>query len=201
MKMPYDNVMDQAQADAYYSDRLAHPENYLPGQPFDPQEMAPLWEFPQFDWSIYDREIWEHSLAALRFSENYDWYAFVVPDAPNASVIARGTFDGRISVLPGTLLYGMSGSSDQPEGFKVQIQDLGSKALLFPTPVDSQDCTGGSGSVLGISNQLSLFRKPFFVVEPGLLSVKVQNLSPNNNSLQLVIWAASPRWARERGIK
>jgi hypothetical protein len=142
---------------------------------------------------------------ALHYSERVE----VVPDKANAVVGALATYEHRISVPPGAWLYGLSGSSEQAEGFTVQVFDAGSGAKLYsPSAVDYANATAqgaparivnGAGVSQTIVQRLALLGRPRVVCEPGALRVQVKNLSANTNRIRVCLHFAFPPEADQPG--
>ncbi|HBY64725.1 MAG TPA: hypothetical protein DEH78_33305 [Solibacterales bacterium] len=133
-------------------------------------------------------------LAALRPLENaanYDQVVRFVPDESNVSVPARTTFEGRISVQPESMLCAIAATSAQAAGFKLQIQDLGTKEFFWSQPV-RWDNASGQGNTLGLAHPMFVFPRPRMIIEPGMLSVQVINLADIANDIQLALFFAEP---------
>lgn len=116
----------------------------------------------------------------------------VVPDRGNTAVIGAGKFRAQVTVPVGTYLWGLGAYSASPDGFLCQITDLGTGTPLFNAPISWKAITG-QAAVSGITFPLFIFHRPRLVIEPGLLSVEVQNNSASSNEIQLVLLAAQPR--------
>lgn len=141
------------------------------------------------------------ALSPLRQALGYEPHAEVVPDTSNTAVAGNSTYEARVSVPVGSRLLALSGSSGQAEGFRVQIIDASSnrgmlnRSALFGNvtgqgyPARVADCRGHA---VHIVQRLAMLSKPRVVIEPGMLTVQVTNLSPNVNQLQLVLWFARP---------
>jgi hypothetical protein len=126
----------------------------------------------------------------------------VVPDKSNRSLGALATYEQKISVPAGTLVCACSGVSEQAEGFTVQVQDAGTGANFYPTPLQLGNAVGGAGYPLGIADgagvvqhitqPLALLGRPRVVPAPGFLKVRVVNLSALPNLIQLVLHCVVP---------
>jgi hypothetical protein len=136
-------------------------------------------------------------LETLRLATGFQPLVMQVPDISNAQVIARGTFDGRLTVLPGTRLWAVSGSSAEAAGAKVQVTDLGTKQALWPVPVDIRNCTGGTGATAeGMENRQWFLPRPMVFDRPGLIGVKIFNLATAANAIEILLWLQEPKWER-----
>lgn len=125
-------------------------------------------------------------------TDSYGWLGFSMPDTRNASVPANGSFEDQVSVPPLSFLLMISGVSDQVEGFRFQIDDKGTRA-----PVASQMMRFGvntnRNAGAGIRVLPYILPSPYAVAYPGLLAVRVTNLSAVANNLQLVLHFAVPK--------
>ena len=131
----------------------------------------------------------------IRGAANYEPYIFAFPDPMNATIPARGTYDGRVKMLPGTYINFLSASSSQAEGFKVQIIDLGTGQAFWSKPIRYQNMSG-QGSASGVSSPLYVLPIPKLIIEPGIVAVSIQNLSPNQNNVQLCLHTSQPAFWR-----
>lgn len=145
----------------------------------------------------------QRALAAmepLRKALGYEPHVEVIPDSQHQSLAPRATWDHRVSVPPGTWLWATSGSSQQPEGFSVQITDFASRTNLFSGLVNWNNITGqgsvsvpdATGAAVHLSTPHHIFNAPFPIVEPATLNVQLANLSANANQVQLVLWMLQP---------
>jgi len=116
----------------------------------------------------------------------------LVPDRGNAAVIGHGKFRAQVTLPPGSYVWALGGYSAQPEGFKVQITDLGTGTPYFSAPISHAAITG-QAAVAGVTFPLGILHKPRLVIEPAVLSVEVQNDSANANQIQMVLFTAEPR--------
>ena len=74
-----------------------------------------------------------HALSGLRTARGYLPHLEVVPDSANVSVAANSTYEHRVTIPVGSLLWGLSGSSSQADGFRVQIIDTNVKVSTRST--------------------------------------------------------------------
>jgi hypothetical protein len=148
--------------------------------------------YPQFQPSFgrYHKYALE-ACRPLRFALGYEGRQHVIPDASNTAVIGNGRFESRISLRPQSYLWGLVGYSEEVEGFRVQITDLGTGAKLTSERINHANLTG-QGTTSGISGPLYLLPAPRLVLEPAVLSVQIENLSASTNTIQLVLLTAEP---------
>ncbi|HZT36617.1 MAG TPA: hypothetical protein VFA28_01875 [Bryobacteraceae bacterium] len=141
------------------------------------------------------------ALEPLRKALGYEPRHEVIPNQQDAVIAKQGVYDHRVTVPAGTWLWGLAGTSQQPEGFSVHITDFATKATLWSGPINYVNLTGqGSvtvqdptGANVQIATPLHLLNKPRPIIEPGLLNVQVVNLSATNtNKIQLVLYMLRP---------
>lgn len=135
------------------------------------------------------------ALAELRRvtrAPGYQPGAYPLPDEANANMPAKALIEIRLSLPIGTYVLGFTGSSQQSDGFEVQIIDLRQNAPFFGAPVLWNNLTG-QGSTYGITHPLFLLPHPRLVIEPAVLNVQIENRSSSANLVQLVLFTAEPR--------
>lgn len=128
------------------------------------------------------------ALRTVRGCEGWEPRAFVLPNPLNATIAAHGKFSERITVLPGTVFVGFSGSSHEADGFTVQIADLTHGTRWFSGPQSWKNCTVPVTATR--QSPLYLLPAPRVVDEMGLFSIEFENLSANANQVQFVLWGA-----------
>lgn len=141
----------------------------------------------------------ETALEALDQAQGLRPFVAVMPEPENTSIAGNGTYEARVSVPVGSRIWGISGMSGQPEGATVQVTDSKTQKPLFSQPVDIANVTGGSLSVkdsAGIAHTykspLHLLAKSGLVLAPGILQVKIVNLSAVANKLQVALHFSVP---------
>jgi hypothetical protein len=141
------------------------------------------------------------ALAPLRQALGFEPRAAVIPDSANISVAGNSTYEHRVSVPVGSRLLALSGSTEQPEGFRVQIIDTASNRGLLSQPAQFGNVTGQGypdgvkdcrGNTIQIVQRWHMLPRPRAIIEPALLKVQVTNLSASPNALQLVLFLAQP---------
>ena len=154
--------------------------------------------------NLADFPYWRKAARAmepLRKALGYAPRQEVIPTSPNVVVGARAIYDQRITLPAGSWLYAISGSSQQAEGFNVQITDFGSASTLFAAPINIQNLTGGnapagivdaSGAAVTAAWPLHLLNLPRPIPEPGIVNAQITNMSANTNRVQLVLWFLCP---------
>lgn len=105
-----------------------------------------------------------------------------VPDEKNIAVPARRTYDAQVWLRPGSMIWALSGWSEQSAGFRGMLTDAGTGERMFQQPVRMD------------SSELYLLPQPRLVIEPGLVLVTLINLAAVENQLQLCIWYAEPHY-------
>lgn len=135
-------------------------------------------------------------LKRVQESGSYYYDARGVPDAGNAEVAAFDSFEGEISIVPGSLLMMVSSYSTQGEGFKVQVYDKGSKTTLFAGTFGKDESVFGqvrANPVYGdVYRGPHMLEAPFVVLSPGQVNVEIRNLSESANILQVAFHLAVP---------
>lgn len=144
---------------------------------------------------IHNRYVLKAMVAGVppREAANYEPHFVTFPKDDGVVVAARNTFEGRVLVLPETVVVGISIYSQQPDGFKLQILDLGTNGAFFQKPIHSDNL---QPQLTGrVRSRIHLLSKPRIVTEPGLLSFSVNNLSASANAIQVVLHCAQPtKW-------
>lgn len=143
-------------------------------------------------------------LRKIQESGSYYFQAFGVP-AANADATLAGfdAFEEDISVVPDSVLTMVSSYSTQPEGFKVQVYDKGSKTTLFASTFGKDESVFGqvrASPVYGTPwRGPHIMQSPFVVIRPGQVNVQLRNLSENNNVVQVAFYFAVPVDTRSLG--
>ncbi|GEM_PF-2509438 len=141
----------------------------------------------------------EGALMALDKAAGLRPFVAVMPEAANTSIAANGTYEARVSVPVGALLWGISGLSGQAAGATVQVTDSKTQKPLFSQPVNIGNVTGGSLTVPDCYGANHLYTgpvhvlpKPALVLSPGLLQIKIVNLAAVPNILQVALHFSLP---------
>src|SRR5437899_2692124 len=127
----------------------------------------------------------------------------VVPDKQSVAVAAKASYEARVSVPAGTALWGISASSSQAEGFRLNLIDGGAATQSSNLATESAIFNGLSGQGLTqvkdcagnlhtITNPLFCLPKYRLVTEPGLIRVQIRNLSPAVNTIQVALHLSYP---------
>ncbi len=122
----------------------------------------------------------------------YEPGAYRIPDADSTAVVARGKFEARVSLPVSSYVWAFSGYSSQSAGFRVKITDIGTGGD-FGARTFSKVLTGEGQTIAGGAYPLAPLDKPRLVIEPGLLTVQVENLASAVNEIYFVLWTAEPR--------
>lgn len=139
-------------------------------------------------------------LEPLRQALGYSERVEVVPDRQNALVGSHATYEHRISVPPGSWLWAIAGSSEQPEGATIQVVDQGTGATLYSAPANMANVVSGQpvpipdgfGNFGLIRMPIAFLARPRVFVEPGWLRVRITNLAPLANRIQVALYFAAP---------
>ena len=141
----------------------------------------------------------EAALIALDQAAGLRPFVAVMPEAANVAIPALGTFQARVSVPVGALLWGISGKSAQAAGATVQVTDSKTQKPLFSQDVNIGNVAGGSlsvpdayGTVHSYTGAVHVLPKAMIVVSPGLLTVKIVNLAAVVNNIQLALHFSLP---------
>ena len=122
----------------------------------------------------------------------YEPIAHRIPDADNVAVIGKGKFESRITLPVESYVWAFSGYSSDADGFKVSIQDVGSGSSFFNGKVKDTLLSGQGQLMAGAAFPLVIMEQPRIVIEPGLISVQVENLAAAVNQIYVVLWTAEP---------
>ena len=131
--------------------------------------------------------------ASVRGAANYEPFIFALPEDAAHTLDARGTYDGRLSVLPGSYITHITAASAQAAGMRVQITDLGTNATLFSKPLQYQNMSG-QGSASGVTTPCYFLPIPKLVLEPGIIQISIQNLATVPNIVQVCLFVAQPEF-------
>ena len=126
----------------------------------------------------------------------YEPHAHRIPDADNTAVVAKGKFESRVSVPVGSYVWAFSGYSSHADGFRVRVIDTGTGAGFWSAMVKDTLLSGQGQTVAGAAYPLVPIERPRLVIEPGLLTVQVENLADAVNQIYFVIWTAEPQRTR-----
>jgi hypothetical protein len=142
----------------------------------------------------------EAALLAVDRAAGYWPYVAAVPEATAASVAALSTYEPRISVPAGSLLWAISGVSAEAAGFTVQVTDQATRKPLFSQPAAIGNASGGAGiawtDCYGVAqaatSPLHVLPQPMLVLAPGIVAVQIVNLANVANTLQLCLHFSIP---------
>jgi hypothetical protein len=126
-------------------------------------------------------------IQTLRDAGGYAPRWAVVPDESRVAIPARRTYEAQLWLPPGSILWAVRGVSEQPEGFRLQVTDAGTGERFFQTPMRFDPAASDA-----IPGQLHLLTEPRQVLEPGLVTVQVTNLSASDNDVQVILCYAQP---------
>ena len=125
----------------------------------------------------------------------YKGFAFPVPG--NDLVAARDSYNGNLSVLPGSYLTMITGYTNEPLGFQLQIFDEGAESYLYNGLFGKDGAVVGqmvapAGAPAGFPFGPFIFPSPVVVLPPGRLNVEVTNLGIVQRRIQILIHCAIP---------
>lgn len=134
---------------------------------------------------------------AIIDSENYFMRGYVFPGNGSDSLAGGDTFEGLISAPAHSIIISMTSYCSQPEGFKFQLYENGSKQNLFGRTYARQDVTGmyqtHSGQVLPDRPiGPAWFTDPLILIPPGRIVGQVTNMSANTATIQVYLQMAIP---------
>jgi len=147
--------------------------------------------YPEFKPSTYHRAALADLVRVSR-SPGYEPGAYPLPPSANATMGSLARIDVRLSMPVGSYVLGFSGWCSDPAGFRVQIIDLRNNAPFFSTPVSWLNLCP-QGNTQGISLPIHYLIRPRLVIEPGVLSVQLENLAAGANTVEFVVFTAEPR--------
>ncbi len=157
------------------------------------RDLYPQWRNP--DVLRYHAAVID-AAEAMRKANGYEPQLYTVPDDSNIVLAAQQPFEGRISLLALSLVWAISASSSAPAGFTIQITDLGTQSRWFSGKVRNGNLSGVGQNAQGITFPLYILPCPRIIVDPGLLSVSIENLAAAQNTVQVVLHVAEPAWLR-----
>jgi hypothetical protein len=135
---------------------------------------------------------------ALARSQLYDFFVAVAPRteaAPNdpSTVAAYDSVEHDFTVVPGSLIWGITSVSDQAAGFRFDIRDVGQERPVSIVKATNGALSGDIGvSAFGTPTPF-LFDVPYIITGLGLVNVRITNLAAVANALQLCIFIAQPK--------
>jgi hypothetical protein len=123
----------------------------------------------------------------------YEPHQHRIPDADNTAVVAGGKWETQVSIPIGSYVWALAGYSGQAAGYRVAIRDDGTRTPFFARTYHA-GITGQGETIAGQAFPFAILDKPRLVIEPGLLTVQIENLdTANANGIQFVIFTAEPR--------
>lgn len=153
---------------------------------------------PQFPAGLYAATALA-ATAPLDFALSYTPRVHTIPDKSNVAIQKKASYEHRVTVPAGALLWAISGVCDQAAGFTLNILDVAGTSLCQPAPYFGNLTGQGTTSVKDCKGDLHAIQNPLFVLpktrlvaEPGLLRVQILNLSPNVNNVQVALHFVYP---------
>lgn len=138
-------------------------------------------------------------------SASYVWKGLAFPNIPNDIVAARDSFNGNLSVLPGTYLTMITGYASSrvvqqqtiAPGFMLQIYDEGAQTYIYNGLFGKDAASTGSMALDAVTPAGSpfgpfIFPSPVVVLAPGRLNIEVTNLDNAAMRIQILICCAVP---------
>lgn len=135
----------------------------------------------------------------IQLSGNYYWQGVPFPVGGATSVVGNATVNGTIQVPQGTYVTAITHyMADGASGFKFKLYDKGSKASIFYGDYAKESLASSSmtpdtnpyGGVMPFGPAY-LF-SPLIITDPGVLGWEVVNLSPNTQTIQVMLSLAVP---------
>ena len=143
---------------------------------------------PPFEYGR--RSLLETWLPFLLLESGYVWRGHVVPGASKAVVPALGQLEERITIPSGSFLLGFAAGSQQPEGFRFELHDIGTGEPALCDRADEN--RSGAQDQTDEDPLPHILPVPYAIVPPGQLVVRIANLAAAPNDLQLLLHFAVP---------
>lgn len=138
-------------------------------------------------------------------TSRYNWRTYVVPGSGDDNFGARKQFEDQISVKPGSFLLsltavsngGQAGTGIAPDDFEYMIEDkasqekLSNSFLRYESMTPTLACLANNGAFAGRTLPLVL-PVPWLVRKPGLILVKITNMSSSANNINMALTFAEP---------
>lgn len=121
------------------------------------------------------------TMVQLRATPGLEMRLYSAPDDAYTTLPPGVTYDVVVNLPPGSWIYGIGGSSAQPEGFLAQVT-MPEGQNLFKQPIKSAD----------LNARPLYFSQPQGLPDGGDLKIRVVNQSIAANFCQLVIWVMQP---------
>ena len=138
-------------------------------------------------------------LRKIQESGNYQWHGYGFPTPGNDLIGALDTYNGQLSINPGTYLTSISAwtsglDTQVDDGFKFQIYDEGAKSYVFARTFAKDVIASGNENAIGgvIPFGPHFLQSPIVIVDPGRLHIEITNLRAFETRIQLLICAAVP---------
>jgi hypothetical protein len=142
-------------------------------------------------------------MTALRAAEDgFESITRVVPDAGNIAVAANGTYEAKITVPDQSRLWSISASSEEAEGFDIQIRNLAIAQPLFGGRLDYRNASGHTPAGDEPASQVYMLPRPLLCLAPDQaigrervcqMAVQIWNKAAAVNTIQVVLWFAAPK--------
>lgn len=161
-----------------------------------PTVLLPNQTAPQFRNSLYHQFVFEQLWRNYAQAAGFEPIDLICPNPETNNILpSLGSIEIRVSVLPMTYIWAISGSSSHASGFTFNILDLGTRDVFFSQAVNLASVSQAA-AIEGITYPLFHLPQPRMVLEPGQLSVTINNLATANNTVQLVLFAVEPASCR-----
>lgn len=115
------------------------------------------------------------------------WYA--APQRSAQTIAPRATLETAVQLPPGSIVWGISGSSSQAAGFQLQLVEARTREQFFSTNQEFRNCTGQPGQPGFPVHRLPQFHQ---VLSPGLVNVQIVNQAASAAEIEVVLWVAQP---------
>ena len=154
-----------------------------------------LWDpqSPIFDNLIQPGSYEEGAAAAaemIRGAANYSAYLIGFPKASQQTIGGRQYWQGRAALSARTYVLGISGRSSEPEGFSLQLKDLGTGRPIFKTPLHSTEITGQGVVDTEPGDRVHWLPRPHLLKPPSVIEVQITNLSASAAVIEVVLHIA-----------
>ena len=146
--------------------------------------------FPQYRRG--PRQWNSRTLTAMTAYRNATGYALTlrtVPDHSSVELPPNASFEGRLTVPPGSYLWAITASSSAAAGFDLQIRDNSTQAELCGRRTTWRNLSGQPAAADSPQSRQFLLPKPMLFADQ--IIVQITNRAATNNTVQVVLWLAA----------
>ena len=163
-------------------------------------ETPPQSYFQQFPQYYRDPRLRGEYQGVLSFLDgDYSCVMYAVPGSNSKVMAARANFRTTLQVPPRSVLVGVraAGLGRNPQ-FAVSIYEKGSQRYISPGPILGE-LLGGSASIATAKTNFtprsstSFLKTPFVVLDAGLLTVEITNVTTGEATIQMLLMFGVPK--------